>query len=337
MSNVPTIIDRADGVVTGVNLKRLNEIPFMLLPNAPNNQLVIPSAQTLQQIVMSISGEGPAQITMLAAERELSTSTGQGYGGHNGSYPSVAGGASPSATSIYVATVLLQIQDGQGTRALMNGAAHIDTIFGNFLPGNKAYPLAEALYVDEQRKILISATDLSQAPPAGSPPVAVTNNIRPNFIAERLLTRVYDPTTKKARDRMDKRQYLSMPYFYVLDNGFSKLAANGTNTETISLGQDSHFELFQLTAVATGGLGSFLINIVDQATGESVFDAPQGVSFPVSSGLVVGNASFPVRLHEPRFFEVGGKLVVTLTDVSGNPNTVYLTLGGRALADRMWQ
>ena len=92
----------------------------------------------------------------------------------------------------------------------------------------------------------------------------------------------------------------------------------------------------QLTAVATGGLGSFLINIADQATGESIFDAPLGVSIPLSSGLVIGSAAFPVRFHEPRFFEVGAKLVVTLTDVSGAANVLYLTLGGRALADRMW-
>ena len=335
MSRVPTIIDRADGVVTGVNIKRLNEQPYFLLPNQPNNTLVIPSGQTLQQISMSISGEGPAQITMLAAERALSNSAGQGSV-DGGNYPITPGTTPSSPTSINVATVLLQIQDGQGTRALMNGAAHIDTIFSNFLPGNKAYPLAEALYIDEQRKILISATDLSQAVPLAPSTTPVTNNIRPVFISERLLSRVYDSTTARARAKTDKRQYLSMPYFYVLDDGFAAIPANGTVVKTISLGQDSHFELFQLTAVATGGLGSFLINIAQQSTGESIFDAPLGVSFPLSSGLVVGNASFPVRFHEPRFFEVGSKLIVTLTDVSGAPNQTYITLAGRALADRMW-
>jgi hypothetical protein len=330
MSRFPTIIDRADGTVTGVNLKRIAEMPFFLLPNSPQNQLVIPAGQSLQQIPATVSGEGPAQIQELALERELSTSLGQGVDGNNGRYPVTPGTASPvSATSIYVATVLLQIQDGQGMRPLMNGAAHVDTIFGNYLPGNKGYPLAEALYMDEQRQLLFSVTDLANIS-------GVTNNLRPLLTTQRLLSRIFDKDTSKARARMDKRQYLSMPYFYVLDNGFSTLAPGGTNVETISIGQDAHFELFQLTAVATGGLGSFLINIVEQDTGESIFDAPQGVSFPVSSGLVVGSASFPVRLHEPRFFEMRTKLLVTLTDVSGNANVVYLTLGGRALADKMW-
>lgn len=322
MSKYPTIVDRPDGVVVGVNFKRISECPFFLLPNQPQNQLVIPPGQSLQQVPISISGEGPAQINELTAQRSL--------------IDTVTGLPVAYANPTAIATVFLQIQDGQGMRPLMNGAAHIDTIFGNYdfgtNPLSKGYPLAEALYIDEQRKILVSATDLANV----TAPNPATNNIRIAMTSQRLLSRIYDADISRARAKMEKRQYMSMPYFYVLDNGFSTLAAGGTNVETISIGQDSHFELFQLSAVATGGLGSFLINITNQDTGESLFDAPLGVSFPLSSGLVVGSAAFPMRLHEPRFFEVRSKLIVTLVDVSGAPNTVFLTLGGRMLADRMW-
>ena len=322
MPKYPTIIDRSDGTVIGANLQRINEMPFQLMTNQPRNLVQIPSGQAVQQIPMSVSGQGPAVIHEFACERELSTGT-----------PLVPGYA--NATDI--ATVLLQIQDGQSIRALMNGAAHIDTIFGNYLAGNKPYPLAEALYVDEQRKILFSATDLSN--PGG----VVTNNIRPMFNCQRLLTRIFDADASRAKAKMERRQYLTMPFFYVLDNSFSVLPAwpgGGApfpfNTETITIGGDSHFEMFQLSAVATAGLGSFDISIVEQSTGESVIDAPQATNLPMSSGLVCGSASFPVRLHEPRFFEIGSKLIVTLVNRSLAPNTVYLTLGGRALADRMW-
>jgi hypothetical protein len=294
MSRIPTIIDNPDGSIRAVNLKRLNEMPYHLLSNVPDNVMQVPAQGSSQPTIMSISGEGPAQIHGFASENFDDR-----------------------------LLILIQIQDGQSIRALMNRACHVNTIFGNYKPNNKAYPLAEALYVDEQRGIIITATDFS----------AAANTFRPDFLTARFLTRIADPSMEKVRSRMEQRQYLSLPGFLTLDNGKSVLAAGGTNMETITVGQDAHFEIFQITAFSDG---VFDFNIVDLDTGESLIEAPLSANFPISSNLITGTAGFPFRFHEPRFCELRSKMGVTLTDRSGAPNTVFFTLGGRSLADRMW-
>jgi hypothetical protein len=249
---------------------------------------------------MSISGEGPAAIHQFAAQR-----TG-------------------------ACRVFLGVQDGGRPTGIMNAGCHIDTIFGNYAAGNRPYYLPEALYIDETRSIVVSITDISGA----------INNIRLEMEAQRLLTRMVDADLSRIRARLEKRQYLSMPFFYTFDAGFVDIPgpAGTVVTSTITVGQDHHFELFQISAVATpGGLGSFDVNLTDQTTGESLIDAPLGTNFPVSSGLIIGNASFPFRLHEPRFFNIHSKIVVTLVNRTALTQRVFLTLGGRTLADRMWK
>jgi hypothetical protein len=298
MSRIPTIIDSPDGTVRAVNVKRLNECPYWLQPNPPNNNLVVPANQASPFFVMSVSGQGPAAVYAMSAQRTAAC------------------------------LVFLQVQDGPQIRSLMNAACHIDAIFGNYGVGARPYYLPEALMMDENRAILCSITDISGA----------INNVRLTLEAMRLLTREYDHTLSKIRNRMENRQYLTLPYFYTLDNGFSLVAAApAVNTETITIGQDHHFEIFQITAIASSGPNSFKLNIVNADTGEPLVDAPLGVTQNLSSGLIVGNASFPVRFHEPRFVELRSKLVVTLENLAAVPNTIRLVLGGRALADKLWK
>ncbi|NDQ57333.1 MAG: hypothetical protein GZ088_09710 [Acidipila sp.] len=295
MPRIPTIIDAPDGTIRGVNIKRLAEIPYFLLGNTPNNIISMLANQSSEPVSMSISGEGPAQLFHLAAER------------------------------LAPCKIMIQIQDGQGVRALMNKACHVDTIFGNYNANNRPYTLPEALYLDEQRQVIITATDISGA----------DNTFRPSLDAQRLLTRLADHDLSRARAKMEKRQYLSLPSFYTLDNGSSVIAANGTNVETITVGQESHFDLVQITAVSTGVFDMEIVNI---STGESMTDGPLAQSFPISSNLCSSaSAGFPFKFHEPLFVELKSKLQITLTDRSGAPNTVFVTFGGSNLADRMWQ
>jgi len=315
VSRIPTIIDSPDGTVKAVNVKRLNEMPYWLMPNLhsnaalaaslaivpvpPQNAIIVPANQASPFFVMAVSGQGPAGVYAMSAQRTAAC------------------------------LVFLQVQDGPQIRALMNAACHIDTIFGNYGVGARPYYLPEALMLDENRAVLCSVTDISGA----------TNVVQLNLETMRLLTREYDHTLSKIRNRMENRQYLTLPYFYTLDNGFSTLAAvlGATNTETITIGQDHHFEIFQITAVASQGPDSFKMNIVNADTGEPLIDAPLGVTQNLSSGLIVGNASFPVRFHEPRFVELRSKLVVTLENKVAAVNVIRLVLGGRALADKLWK
>lgn len=248
--------------------------------------------------IMGVSGEGPALIFGFAIQR------------------------------IGPALVLLQLQDGPNVRSLMNQPIHVDTIFGNYTPGNpggKSYPLPEALYLDETHNLAATFFDLSGA----------QNLVNPSLETQRFLTRRVMADINKIRNREQQRQYLTLPYWYTFDAGFSALAAGvgNLNTEVITIGPDHHFELMQLSAVSDG---EFRLNIVDLVTGESLIDAPQGQNYGISSNLITGTGSFPFRFHEPRFFEVKTKIQITIENRIAGANTVRLTLGGRALADRMW-
>lgn len=293
MSRIPTVIEHpsGNGVVVGVNRKRIAEQPYFLLTNQPNNSVTVLANQASPMQVMTISGEGPAQIVSFAHQKTD------------------------------VMRVFLQIQDGQVQRGLMNGAIHIDAIMGT---GRQPYMLPEALYIDELRSLLVSFTDISTN----------ANAVRIEALCSKFLEQQVDPTLARIRRRMEARQYISTPYWYTLDQGPVTVGAGATVTLPITVGQDHHFQLFQMSAVSTG---LFNIDIVDTQKGESIITAPQNQNYAIGSELIVGNANFPFRFHEPVLVQVGQRLIVTLTDRTGAPNTVHLCLGGRALALRMWR
>jgi hypothetical protein len=221
-----------------------------------------------------------------------------------------------------VARVFMQTQDGTTQRGLMNRAVHIDTIMGT---GQQPYMLPEALYVDELRSLVVAYTDLS----------GFANTIRFAGLATRYLHRQYDPTMERIRQRLAERQFLSMPYWYTLDQGSISVAGGATVQQVITIGQDHHFQIMQITGTSTR---PYDINIVDPNLGESLFSAPQDQNYAIGSELVVGSANFPFRFHEPRLVRAGQILLVTITDRGGvAPNVINLTLGGRTLALRMWR
>jgi hypothetical protein len=307
MSRLQTLVNAPDGRVLGVNLKRLAEIPYFLLTNSPANEIVVPANQSSPQAVLSVSGEGPAQI--LAFSRQV-----------------LRGGVLQADAQL---RVNLQIQDGQTQRGLMNGAVHVDTITGN--QAGQAYRLAEALYLDELRSLIVSFTDFS----------AVANSIRLCSHAQKFLSQRVDSDLSVIRARLDRRQYLSMPYWYTLDAGPVTLAPGAAAQFPITVGQDHHFQIFKLSAVIVDALGAFnqpwTVDIVDISKGESIINGPQSSNFQINGNLVFGSGNFPVNLHQPWLVQAGMQLVVSITNTHAQAQTFHLTLGGRALADRMWR
>jgi hypothetical protein len=312
MPRIPTILSRLNGQVYGINPKRLAEIPYFLVTNPPNNTVVIGPGLSSPKVVMSVSGEGPCEI--LAFSRQ------------------VVRAAVIQAQAR--ATVFIQMQDGDGIRGLMNGSIHVDNLAGD--AGGTMYRLPESLYIDELRSLIFNFTDLNNA-------VGVNNNI--NFLgsSRRYLTQIIDDDLTRVRARLDRRQYLSTPYWYTLDGGPQNVVGGGTTALfPITVGQDHHFEIHQLTRVVheVGNFavsGPFDIDIVDISKGESIISGPQNVHFPISGDLIFGNGNFPFKFHVPRLVQVGMKLMVTIVNRHANPQTFHLCLGGRALANRMWR
>jgi hypothetical protein len=293
VSRIQTLIEspNRDGSIVGVNPKRLQELPYFLLTNRPNNAVTVAANQASPMQVMSVSGEGPAQIVSFSHEKTQDV------------------------------RVLMQLQNGNAISSLMNGAVHIDTIMGN---AGQPYYLSEALYIDELRSLQITYTDIS----------GLGSSVRSVAFAQRYLTQTADPTLKKVKTRMKQRQYLSMPFWYTLDQGPVTLTAGETREVTITMGQDHHFEIFSLSRVATG---RFNIAVVDQSTGESLISAPQDQHYPIGDEILFGTGNFPFRYHEPRMIQVGQRLLVTLVNRAGVDNTIHLTMGGRAVALKMWR
>lgn len=209
--------------------------------------------------------------------------------------------------------VLLSMNDGATQRTLMNSGIHIDTIFGN---AQNPYYLPQALVVPQGRSLSAVFTDLS------TDVNDTDNQVRIAALTGRYTFPELEPDIPATRGA------LALPYWYGVDNGFITLAANQSVETTISIADDFSFQLITLSAVSSY---AFDVNIIDSTTGEPLIDAPQSETLQVSSNLLFGNAGFPFKFHEPRLLSRGQKLRVLLTNRYALENTIWLTLGGRAL------
>ncbi len=288
------LISLKDGRVAAVDKRRLLENPFFLMTDPPFNDVPSAAGQTSANTAMRVSGEGPLQLTQMGAVRD-STHT--------------------------AVTVRLYMRDGSQQIQVSNVPLHIDTVFG---PGGQMYPLPEGLYVDEDRAMSATFTNLDADNPTNS---------RIAIVGAKYNQLRQDPSLQRVKERLKAAEFLSAPQWYGLNDGSAPLTAFQTRQFVIEINGGSNFELHQLSAVSDG---DFLINIVDMAKGESIINAPRNGNYPVPASLFVGSGSYPYRFHEPIIVFGGQNLLVTLVDVSGDDNTVYLTLGGVNLKVRMW-
>jgi hypothetical protein len=123
------------------------------------------------------------------------------------------------------------------------------------------------------------------------------------------------------------------PYFYTFNDGSITVPALGTVTAQIQMNLDTNFELHQ---IGLSSSGTFCLDVVDSAKGESLINAPHGTHYPVPSSLLCGTTGHPMRFHEPIMVYAGQTLNITLIDTSGSANTIYLTFGGLAVKVRKW-
>lgn len=286
-----TLVVDKNGSVRAANLRKLDEFPFFLVPNRPNNAIGLAAYGTGDQVYsMAVSGEGPAKVY----------------------------GLSLASTSVF--KVKLLIAEGDRQRYICNTAIHSGTVFGT---GQLPYPFPEELYIDELRQLFLEVSDLSGA----------ANTLYPVAVGSRVTSEIIDPTLAAARKRQNDKQFISVPYFYTFDDGSATLTANQSIEKVITISPESHFWLRQLSYASTG---RFSIDIIDANKGESLISAPQGTHYNLPADLILGSNIYPYTFSEPVLVMTKQQILVKITDLSGSANTVYLTLGGRALADRMW-
>ena len=294
LSRVPTLIESKSrpGAIDAVHLRKLFEFPFWLTTDQPNNVVSVAANSASPLTTMRVSSAGPGIVNALSVRR-----TG-------------------------TALIALNILDGQTPQTLMNGPVHIDAIVGN---NTLPYRLAEPIYTDENRAVVVSFTDLS-----GS-----ANTFRLVAHCARHTSVKYDPKLQDIRNRLKERQFISMPFWYTTDTGPVVLTGSGTGNVGISIAQDHHFLLYKMSVVATSRL--FNLELIDTTKGKSLIDGPGQAGSEISANLCLGDANYPFVLPEPYFFEAGTKIQVNLTDRSASTNTIYLALHGSIIKTRMWR
>lgn len=286
------------GRVVGVNKRRLNEGPFFLNTDPPNNNVVVPKLQTSTAQDMRVSGEGPVQLTQIGAVRDAVTS-GNG-----------------------AVLVRLYMRDGSQSTQISNVPLHIDTVAG---PGGKMYPLPEGLYIDESRAMVSTFTDLTGDNEG--------THARLTVVGAKYQKLQQDQSLQRVKERLKASEFLSTPQFYGLNDGAVTLTAYQTSQYQIEISDQHNFEIHQISKISTG---DFLINIMDLSKDESLINAPRNGNYPLPASLMIGDGSYPYRFHEPPLVFGGQRLLITLVDTSGSSNTIYLTFGGVALKVRQW-
>ncbi len=292
LSRIQTLIEskRWPGAIEGVNLRKLYEFPFWLTTDSPNPSISVSANSSSPLTSMRVSAAGPAIVNALSVKR-----TG-------------------------TALISLNILDGQTPQTLMNQPIHIDAIVGdNTLP----YRLAEPIFTNEQRAIMVAFTDLS-----GS-----ANAFRFVMHAARHTSVQYDPKLEEIQQRLKERQFISMPFWYTTDQGAVTLSASGSSTVGISIAQDHHFLLYKMSVVATSRL--FNMQLIDTTKGKSLVDGPGQAGSEVSANLWLGDNTYPFVWPEPILFEAGTKIQVYLTDRSASQNVIYLALHGSIIKTAM--
>lgn len=241
--------------------------------------------------------------------------------GVNGRGPAEVCRWSIKATDANNALVSISINEGPNDVPIMNSASLVSNIFGTNL---NPYPLPESLYIDDLRKIKMWFTNLN----------SVDNAFRPVLRARQNLGMTFDPNATLGRIQLQDKLRVTMPYFYTPDGGGVTITASTTQDIPISIDPNYDFFLKQISYRATST--SLLLDIIDANTNRSLVCAPQDRHYPVNIALLAGSGAFPGRIHHPVCFHAGQRIILRFSDTSGSDNIVYITLGGRNVARRMW-
>lgn len=115
-------------------------------------------------------------------------------------------------------------------------------------------------------------------------------------------------------------QWKATPYFDYTQP--LVIGANQTSSVNISINIDSHFLVRRLTGTRTGPA---LISIKDNATER------QWMNTSIHVDNLFGNSQFPNVLPAPRFIYRGSVINISVQDLSGAQNTMFLTFAGEKL------
>lgn len=111
---------------------------------------------------------------------------------------------------------------------------------------------------------------------------------------------------------------------YIRDEAFAfpvqvSLTANQIIQNPIAIDLDADWYIYRILATRTGGATIALTNTISAADWQNV---------AVNLDNFTGNAAGHLILPEPKFVQANSALNIQLADLSGNPNTINLTIEG---------
>lgn len=215
-------------------------------------------------------------------------------------------------TAVANFTVLLK-EVGE-VRELMNRPCHVRTVFGT---GQTPALLREPYYFPSQHNISIQATKISGG--ATSARFYLVGNQYYPWSPEFLRKPESFAQLKGLIQRWLKRRKSITPYWLTTDTPVD-LTAGQTAEFSAKVGDDGSVELFTLAAVATG---NFQLQVSEVKTKQLLMNAF------ITQQNGIGTANFPTLLPVAYMLPAGYRLRIVIHDVSGAPNSVFLTFGGR--------
>jgi len=222
----------------------------------------------------------------------------------------------PYAENTAASNYTVRLKEVGEARDLMNRECHVRTIFGT---GQLPAVLREPFFFGSQHNLQAQFRKIAGA--------AV--DCRHFLVGSQFYP--YDPNFMiKPQDRHQmyerirawrERAKIITPYWLTTDTEVD-LLANATGNFQAKVGDDGHFEAFGITAVSTG---NFSLTISEVKTKQTLSNGA------ITRNNGIGNATLPYIFLKSYLVPSGYRLNFEITDLSGAPNSIYLTMFGRKI------
>lgn len=215
--------------------------------------------------------------------------------------------------------VTVDIYDEGAKLRLVNRQVHIDTVFGRRVTGAGPVPagllphlLPETLWIHATRSLIMNFVD-----------GAAGNTIYPTVHGRRFYS--YSNPSEELAVAVEKRSArarLSTPFWLTTENNDITMLAGAAGLGFIRIPTVGHFEWHKLQVISTG---AFRFRMIDSRNGRAMTN--DWIHVDAGSGA----GPLPLVLPEPTLFQPNSQIRVETLDLSGAPNTVYLTMAGRMI------
>jgi hypothetical protein len=283
-----------------LNPRKLDAQFFQLVPDAPNNPVVVGIGATTGPMTFTVGQDGSFEAFYLSHHRRATI------------------GLAESFQDVWV-----DIYDEGARRSLMNLPVHIDCCMGKTInaaagrAGIGPHLLAESLFLNPQRALQMRFVNFGGGGAVGVDIFPVVHGTRfYNYASpSKQLAAAVEQRAARAR--------VSSPYFFTTGMDIAALAAATQQNYQLAITGDGHFEWWKTTYVSDQ---DFMLTIFDQRNGRAFSNG----AIYCRAGM--GTASFPYILPEHTVLQANSRLTLQVLNLAPAATlTAYITLCGRRI------